>query len=343
MIEKDLSSLDQWRSLLGQGLERLPHAMLLAGPPGVGKRAFAERLAALLLCEMPLSSHQACGTCQACRWLAAENHPDFRLVEAEGDEEDGAEKVADNVRKRANRSIKIDQIRELENFVFVGSHRAGNRVVLISEAEAMNSAAANAVLKILEEPPSTVYFILVSSRTKTLLPTIRSRCRLVPFGRPEREAAIAWLGEQGLDRKAGKFLDLAGGAPLRVAEWNEQKQLPQIDGLIDSLLNPPADPMQLAARWDGLLKGDGGFRMEQLVDGVQRWLHDLALEHAGGNVRFHGGWARPKGIERLDPVALGSAWREIADLRRSARHPLNPLLFLENLAAQFLRAARPGP
>ena len=335
---------NQWQQLLGQGLARLPHALLLTGPPGVGKRGFAEKLAALLLCESPLPSRQACANCQACRWLEADNHPDFRLIEPEGDdEEEGAEKLADNARKKANRTIKVDQIWDLESFVFVGSHRAGNRVVLISEADAMNAVAANAVLKILEEPPSTVYFILVSSRTKTLLPTIRSRCRQLPFGRPQRDAALAWLAGNGLSGKAARYLDLAGGSPRRVVEWSEQKQLPQIDGLIDSLLAPASDPIQLAARWDGLLKGDGGFRMEQLVDGVQRWIHDLALERAGVPVRYHTGWGRPKGIERLDPQALGAAWREIGDMRRSARHPLNPLLFLESLATHFLRAVRPAP
>lgn len=331
--------------LLGQGLDRLPHAVLLVGPTGVGKTAFSEQLAALLLCESITPELTACGECQACRWLDAGNHPDFRRIAPDGDEEaeeGAAEKSGEKTKKRGSSIIHIAQIRELEAFVFVGSHRAGNRVVLITEAEAMPPAAANSLLKILEEPPTSIYFILVSSRTKSLLPTLRSRCRVIPFGPPDAAAATAWLAGAGLEKQAARYLRLAGGAPMRVAEWKEQGQLAPIDALVDSLLTPAADPIVLAARWDGLLKGDGQFRMENLVEGVQRWLFDLAQERMAGDIRYHGGWPRPKGVENLSPTALLAAWRELNQFRRSARHPLNQLLFLENLAAHFLRALRPA-
>ncbi len=345
----DLKQLD-WNSsirdqLLGQGLERLPHATLLVGPAGVGKAAFSEQLAALLLCESAAKERGACGECQACRWLDAGNHPDFRRVAADGDDdtEDGAaDKAGDKPKKRSAKIIKIDQIRELEAFVFVGSHRNGNRVVLITDADAMNSPAANALLKILEEPPSSVYFILVSSKTKSLLPTLRSRCRVIPFSPPPAAAGAAWLAGAGLEKQAVRYLDLAGGAPMRVAQWKDEGQLAPIDAVVDSLISPPADPLALAARWDSLLKGDGLFRMEHLVEAVQRWLCDLALDRMAGQVRYHGGWPRPKGVTELNPAALLGAWREINQFRRSARHPLNQLLFLEEIAAHYLRALRPG-
>lgn len=341
-IKWNKSATDQ---LLGQGLQRLPHAMLLVGPAGVGKTVFAEQLARLLLCESITPDLTACGACQACTWLDAGNHPDFRRVEPDGDDdaEDGAsEKAGEKTRKRSQRIIRIDRIRELEPFVFVGSHRDGNRVVLITEAEAMNPAAANALLKILEEPPSSVYFILVSSRQKTLLPTIRSRCRIIPFGAPDVAAATAWLASAGLESHAERYLSLAGGAPMRVAQWKEQGHLAPIDALVDSLISPPEDPIALAARWDALLKSESLFRMENLVEGVQRWLFDLAQERMTGEVRYHGGWQRPKRIQSLSPNALLAAWREINQFRRSARHPLNQLLFLENLAAYYLRGVRPA-
>lgn len=334
-----------WDQLLGQGLDRLPHAVLLVGPAGVGKTAFSEQLAALLLCESVGSDLTACGDCQGCRWLDAGNHPDFRRVAPEGDdeaEEGAAEKAAEKAKKKTPGIIRIAQIRELEAFVFTGSHRNGNRVVLVTEADAMPPAAANSLLKILEEPPSSVYFILVSSKTKSLLPTIRSRCRVIPFGAPDAAAATVWLASAGLEKQAARYLQLAGGAPMRVAEWKDQGQLAPIDALVDSLISPPADPIALATRWDGLLKGDAPFRMENLVEGVQRWLFDLAQERMAGEVRYHVGWPRPKGVENLSPIALMAAWREINQFRRSARHPLNQLLFLENLAAHILRALRPA-
>lgn len=335
--------------LLGQGLARLPHAMLLVGPAGVGKTAFSEQIAALLLCESIAPGLAACGECDACRWLDAGNHPDFRRVapDDDGEGEPGGgensnEKSAGKSKKRSSSNIRIDQIRELEGFVFVGSHRNGNRVVLLTEAEAMNPAAANALLKILEEPPSSVYFILVSTRSKSLLPTIRSRCRVIPFGPPDAVAAADWLLGAGLEKEAKRYLNLAGGAPMRVAQWKEQGQLAPIDALVDSLISPPSDPIALAARWESLLKGDGLFRMENLVEGVQRWLFDLAQERMAGELRYHDGWPRPKGVQSLSPKALLAAWREIGQFRRSARHPLNQLLFLESLAAHYLRALRPA-
>lgn len=341
----DLKQL-QWNSkireqLLGQGLDRLPHAMLLVGPAGVGKAAFSEQLATLLLCESATAELTACGNCQACRWLDAGNHPDFRRVAPDGDDET-EEGASEKTKKRGPGTIRIDQIRELESFVFVGSHRNGRRVVLVTEADAMNGAAANSLLKILEEPPSSVYFILISSRTKSLLPTIRSRCRVIAFGPPDTAAATAWLAGAGLEKQAARYLDLAGGAPMRVAQWKEQGQLAPLEDMVESLLTPPSDPIALATRWDGLLKGDGQFRLENLVEEVQRWLFDLAQERVAGQVRYHGGWPRPKGLQNLNPLALLAAWREIGQFRRSARHPLNQLLFLENLAAHYLRALRPA-
>lgn len=333
------------KQLLGQGLGRLPHAMLLVGPAGVGKTAFAEQLAGLLLCESIARDLTACGECQACTWLEADNHPDFRRVEPESDdeaEEGATDKASEKARKRSQRIIRIEQIRELEPFVFVGSHRDGNRVVLIAEADAMTPAAANALLKILEEPPPSVYFILVSSRQRILLPTIRSRCRIIPFGVPDTAAATAWLAGAGLERRAERYLNLAGGAPMRVAEWNQQGHLAPIDALVDSLIAAPEDPIALAARWDALLKSDSLFRMENLVEGVQRWLFDLAQERMTGEIRYHGGWPRPKGVQGLNPNALLGAWREINQFRRSARHPLNQLLFLESLATHYLRGVRPA-
>jgi len=345
----DISNID-WntelrRQFLGQSLARLPHATLLIGPSGVGKVAFAEQVAALLLCESPSSPMTACGECDSCRWLVAGNHPDFRRVapDDEGEAETGqTEKSPEKGKKRSPGIIRIDQIRDLEGFVFIGSHRNGNRVVLVTEAEAMNSAAANALLKILEEPPSSVYFLMISTRHKSLLPTLRSRCRVLAFGAPDAATATDWLRGAGLEKQARRYLGLAGGAPMRVAQWKEEGQLAPIDALVDTLIAPPADPGQLAARWDALLKGDGQFRMEHLVEGIQRWLFDLAQERLTGEVRYHAGWPRPQGIDALNPMALLAAWRELGQFRRSARHPLNQLLFLESIASHFLRALRPA-
>lgn len=341
-------------SLLAQGFEHLPHALLFVGARGVGKRTLAGKLATILLCESlgksSIKVNRPCGECAACRWMKSGTHPDFRLVTSDNEketeevtEETETKKSNEKAKKQAASSIGIDQIRALENFVFTGSHRNARRIILITEAEAMTIPAANSLLKILEEPPSSVYFILISNNQKKLLPTLRSRSRVVPFSRPDDQTTARWLEQAGLDAQAARYLDLAGGAPLRVMQWKNNGQLAAIDALIESLASAPADPLVLATRWEGLLKSktENSFHMENLVEGVQCWLFDLALEQASGEVRYHCGWPRPKNIAALNPVALLAGWHEINTFRRSARHPLNPLLFLESLAIHYLRALRP--
>ena len=126
---------------------RLPHALLLTGPAGIGKLAFGEELAASLLCDVPSADGMACGTCTACTWHASGNHPDFRRIRPEAYEEelvteDEGRSTAKADRKKSEQ-IRIDQIRGLESFIQVGSHR-GRRIILIEPAEAMNEATANA-------------------------------------------------------------------------------------------------------------------------------------------------------------------------------------------------------
>jgi len=159
---------------------RLPHALLLHGPRGVGKLALAERLGQLLLCE---GENRPCGKCDGCRWYLAGTHPDLRRVEPEalakgvepGEEgEEGAE--SSSKKKKPSLDIKIEQVRALADFLNLRSHRGALRVALLHPAEEMNPNAQNALLKGLEEPPAGAVFILVSHRPHRLLPTVRSRC-----------------------------------------------------------------------------------------------------------------------------------------------------------------------
>lgn len=331
----------QLEALLGAGLERLPHAMLLAGPEGLGKSDFAQGLARLLLCESPVA-RAACGACQACRWIAGDNHPDLRQIKAELDDpsEEGAQ---EKTRKRGPGLIRIDQIRDLEAFVFVGSHRMGRRVVLVHGAEAMNNAAANSLLKILEEPPPSVYFLLITSRPRLLLPTVRSRCRTLTFSPPDAAAAANIMAKAGLSPAESRFLAISGGAPMRLIAWKETKLLKPLGALIESLQSPPGDPVALAAHWDGLLRTESSFTLEHLVEEVQRWLMDLALDRATGRRHYHAEWNRPgQKPETLNQAALLGAWQELKLFRKSSRHPLNQMLFLESVATHFLRALHPG-
>src|SRR5262249_31352913 len=140
--------------------QRLPHALLITGQRGLGKYALAKEFAAGLLCEDPGTDGRACGRCLACGWVAQGNHPDFRplqpdaLAEAENEAEDG--------KKKASQQITIEQVRGLDDFFNIGTHRSGLRVILVYPTEAMNRNTANALLKSLEEPSPGTLFLLVS-------------------------------------------------------------------------------------------------------------------------------------------------------------------------------------
>ena len=158
---------------------RLPGALLFIGEEGVGKKLFALEVARALNCRSP-SDHQACGTCSSCRRILKINypvnpdpeeskqivwtdHPDVGLVVA------------------PKRFLLVDQMRHIEREANYRPFEGKARVFLIDDAERLNDASANALLKILEEPPPTSQLILITARPAMLLPTIRSRCQMIRF------------------------------------------------------------------------------------------------------------------------------------------------------------------
>jgi len=216
--------------------QRLSHALLFIGLPGIGKRYFAERLAEFMLCQ-ERREHENCGVCKNCQLLAAGNHPDLLRI------------VPDN----KSRTIRVDDIRMLNDWVTQSAYASGYKIVIIDPAEAMNNAASNSLLKTIEEPVGSTIFILVSAFPVQLLPTIRSRCQLVKFTNTELLASKAWLKariDSALDFDL--ILHLAHGAPLKAVELADATLLKaRRDFLTDmiSLLLRSLDPVETAARW----------------------------------------------------------------------------------------------
>lgn len=327
-----------WAELQRQW-QRLPHALLLTGPTGIGKRRFAEHLAQALLCES-VDQAAPCGQCQACLWFLGSNHPDYRLLsldQDEGDEPD-AKESKESKEKKAPTQIKIEAVRGLADFLGLSSHRGGRRVIVIEPAEAMNVATANALLKMLEEPPPECHFLLVSHTWRRLLPTIRSRCRQWPLAAPETALATSWLTQQGLDR-AEERLAAAGGAPLLAQAEAANDLAGHRDWWLQALAERgKLDVLRLAEEAE-----KRKLPMTEWVDWTQKWLADLANLALAGTSRFYPARLSQARLlaEQVDPRQLFALADTLVQQRQLANHPLNQRMVLEQLLFAYQSAIHP--
>lgn len=328
-------SMYPWLDTLWQGFtahpERLPHALLLEGARGIGKRDFALALAAAWLCERPGSDGHACGQCRACHWFAQGSHPDFRLLEPFAGEDEDAE--AEEGASRKKREISIAQVRALHDFVNLSSHCAGRRAVVLHPAETLNPAAANALLKTLEEPSQNTYFLLVTHQANFLLPTIKSRCQRVSMPQPDAAQAQAWLLQQGVD-EADLCLALAGGAPLLARELADTSYLDARRQFLQALQKP----RQL--NWLALAESGARADLAARFDWLQKWLYDLSSARLAGRVRYNLDYV--SGLQdlaaRVNVMRVQDFARELAQIKRRLQHPLNPQLLLESVLLGYLAA-----
>lgn len=342
--------------------DRLAHALLLSGSAGIGKLAFAEAVAASLLCDQPNTDGQACGTCTACTWHASGNHPDFRRLRPEAysdelPEAEDAKPAAGKSDKKKSEQIRIDQVRALESFVQVGSHR-GRRVILIEPAEAMNEATANALLKSLEEPPAGVHFLLVSHAAERLLPTVRSRTRAVPIAAPAMTTALQQIaaikpalrqGDLWLNRCAGALrfaVNLAQAAEKHPDATDEATvEVGILDAMLAQLpLGNRMDPLALAKTCETFIKGDqSGMRLALLIDWLQRWTLDLQLVRLCASPMIFPEQlvALQRLAAQLNDEALASFPDFLLESRRLSSHPLNIKLFLESIFSRTMALYEP--
>jgi DNA polymerase-3 subunit delta' len=323
-----------WQTPVWGALHRmratLPHALLLHGGAGLGKVALARQFGYSLLCDQPVAGGSPCGHCQSCQWLAAGSHPDWReLHPASADEE-----TEDGKPRRSRPDIKIDAIRELADFITLTSQRGGRRVVLLHPAEAMNMAAANALLKTLEEPPAQVVFLLVSHQPQRLLPTIRSRCHQLALSRPDTAVALGWLAEQG-GHALPDLLAEAGGAPLLAQQWLDDSRTAAREQLLHALAQPlQLDALTLAGQLD-----KQHIAPERVLDWLQKWLFDLACVYLARQ-----GYYFPAQQPRLQELAghvslpqLLAFQHRLAQERRVVNHPLGTRLLIETWLLGYVR------
>ena len=321
---------------------RLPHALLIHGNPNIGKRALATHFAQSLLCQSPVQNGHPCGECQACGWFAQGNHPDFRALlpeslqtgEAGAEGEEGAESGAKAAKsKTPSREIKIEQVRALDGFFNVGTHRGGARVILVYPADALNIPSSNALLKTLEEPAAGTVFLLVTSHPDQVLPTIRSRASKFTVAAPDAAQCLAWLSAQGVADAAARLAE-AGGAPLAALNAATLDEFSaERSELLDALAAGRFDPLIAAERCE---KAGN----ERVALWLMRWVADLIVVAGGsGAPRFHPTRhdALRTGAARINARALHGYQRRLVAARRTAGHPLNARLFAEELLIDYGR------
>lgn len=311
-----------WQRLLATR-DRPAQALLLAGPRGVGKGALALAWAQALLCEAPLPDGTSCGQCPACHWFETGGHPDFRLVGLQ-------EKTSKDGETRMATAIEVDQAREAVDFVQLSTYRAGFRVVLVNPADSLNLAAANALLKVLEEPPLNTVFVLVSDQPRRLLPTIRSRCTRLDIGLPPLEMASQWLAGQGVD-DAINLLALSGGTPLDALRWADSSELDERRSVLEGLARPDQlDPVTQGERWKTLTP-------QTWHSVAYKWLGDLLSVRLQGSVQFNRDFSEV--LARLGKTAdlakLLALARMQASEGRTLTHPLNRSLQLQAWLIQY--------
>lgn len=255
--------LSLWQQLNQQiQNKKLPHAIMFAGPKGIGKRHLAEALAQLMLCHSPIES-TPCGKCRGCLLNKAQGHPDLQILALEDDA----------------KAIKVDQVRALIEDLAKTAQQGGYKVVIIEPTEAMNANSANALLKSLEEPAPNTLMILVCHSPSSVLPTIRSRCQIRLMAMPAREQVIRWLGPlmAGNSIPIEKLVDAAAGAPLKALSFLESDALEKRDSWMLSLsrlTSAQISAIEVAAQW----------QKEDLVEWIEwfiGWLHTLACWQQG--------------------------------------------------------------
>jgi len=301
--------------------DRLPHALLLVGGAGLGKWQFAQQFAHSLLCQSPAQSGCPCGSCQSCHLFNAATHSDLQIVVPDPESKSG--------------DIRIDDIRQMSNKEALTSQAGGHKVILIYPAERMTAAAANSLLKTLEEPTAQTRIILVSSQPHRLPATIRSRCQQIRFTAPEKGMAMHWLQQQGVTADAETLLGLSGGSPLAALALSQpeimQERSQQLAEFL-ALAKGEADLTTIAARWSKL-------DQTRTLTWLSGWLIDIIrLQATEGAVQLF----NPDQREILHTVGKRLKYKMLHQLldavheaRRLADATLNPQLILEDLLIRW--------
>ena len=295
---------------------RVAGAYLFVGVANVGKETVALNFAKSINCRT--SDEGACGTCLSCRKADNGNHPDLQIIRPSG------------------AWIKIDQIRELQKRIIYRPLEGVRKVYILAEAERMNLEAANCLLKTLEEPPADSVLILLTTNLDALLPTIRSRCQIIPF----HSLVISELAGHLIER-----FDIDESQALRVATTTGgtvgkaltllqdgasfEEEIPEI-----MIANNRLDAFRIAEKWT---------QQPEALDHLVTWYRDLVLLHQGAPVdlltHVHHAEQLEQLTARYSRLQLQSAIKAIFETKAMLQRNVNATLALEVLALKLLRQA----
>jgi DNA polymerase III subunit delta' len=247
------------------------HAWIVTGREGDGLQAAGTSLAASILCETPNES-VACGTCGSCRWLAGDVHPDFmRLAPEENDDDVSRLPI-----------IKIEAARAAVEFMQLSASTVRGRVLLVDPASALSRESANALLKIIEEPPANTRWLLLAARPARLLPTIRSRSLRLLTPQPTHEEATRWMRENGVaDADVDAALAVMRGAPLTALAAAQGDAVRVRDSFFGDLSKPRELPTLTWGSWvESGAKAERRQRFALLLSLLLDWTADWARVRA---------------------------------------------------------------
>ncbi len=317
-------------------LSQRGHATLLHASAGVGALEFAVTLAQAWLCEAspPGAPHQTpCGRCGSCRLVQSHGHPDLLVLMPEQLRREKSWPLVDDKaegeegKRKPSRQIRIDETRQLVDWVNKTSSRGRGKVVVLHPAPALNAHAANALLKTLEEPPAGTRLLLTTADPSLLLPTVRSRCQNLVLPVPASRLACEWLNGLGVAAPE-TLLDACSGRPL------EALALAQA-GITSEVWNGLP---QAVAR--GQVAALAGWPLPLVLDALHKLCHDAMARASGASARFFANERVPAGA-RLDSL---STWqKDLARVARHDEHPWNEGLLLDALVTAGARALAGKP
>lgn len=326
----------QAQAILDRALasNQMRHAYLLHGPEGVGKTTMALAWAQALLCATRQPGEtDACGVCASCRKVAHGNHPDLAFIEPEA----------------GKRWIKVDALRELQHMASLAPAESEHRIFIIPAMERIQEGTTNTLLKTLEEPPDGVILLLLTTDPDNMLPTMLSRCQLIPL-RPlaphEISAALRerWdVAPDAADRLAGLANGRLGWAVRAHERPEEQEERERLIARISALLDAPMDERMRIAASLGSDNAAARVTLEQWI----AWWRDVALAANGAHGLLSTGAAlreAQRAGASIGPERARDFLQHLLAALASMDINANPRLTFENLALRLpaVRAAGRG-